>query len=187
MTLAEAKSRHDDLAAQLRHHDYLYYVQSKPGISDRDYDRLYRELVDLETQFPELVTPDSPTQRVSESPVKQFKPVQHRVSMLSLDNTYSQDEVRQFVARVQKIVPNEKLEWTVEPKVDGLAVNLTYENGKLVVGATRGDGTTGDDITSNLKTIRSIPLKFFQKRAGRPNALDSEPYLTSLKFVAKFT
>ncbi|MDB6056579.1 MAG: ligase, NAD-dependent [Verrucomicrobiales bacterium] len=158
MTLAEAKSRHDDLATQLRHHDHLYYVQSKPEISDRDYDRLYRELVDLETQFPELLTPDSPTQRVSESPIKAFKPVQHRVSMLSLDNTYSQEEVRQFVARVQRIVPNEKLEWTVEPKVDGLAVNLTYENGKLIVGATRGDGTIGDDITANLKTIRSIPL-----------------------------
>lgn len=167
MTLSQAKSRHDDLAAQLRHHDYLYYVQSKPEISDRDYDRLYRELVDLETQFPELITPDSPTQRVSESPIKAFKPVKHRVSMLSLDNTYSQDEVRQFVARVQRIVPNEKLEWTVEPKVDGLAVNLTYEDGKLSVGATRGDGTTGDDITSNLKTIRSIPLKFFQKHASK--------------------
>jgi DNA ligase (NAD+) len=167
MTLAQAKSRHDDLAAQLRHHDYLYYVQSRPEIGDRDYDKLYRELVDLETQFPELITPDSPTQRVSESPVKQFQPVQHRVKMLSLDNTYSQEEVRQFVARVQRIVPNEKLEWTVEPKVDGLAVNLTYENGKLVVGATRGDGTTGDDITTNLKTIRSIPLKFFQKHASK--------------------
>jgi DNA ligase (NAD+) len=167
MTLSQAKSRHDDLAAQLRHHDYQYYVLSKPEISDRDYDKLYRELVDLETQFPELVTPDSPTQRVSESPIKEFKPTQHRVSMLSLDNTYSQDEVRQFVARVQRIVPNEKLEWTVEPKVDGLAVNLTYENGKLTVGATRGDGTTGDDITSNLKTIRSIPLKFFAKQASK--------------------
>jgi len=171
MTLSQAKSRHDDLAAQLRHHDHLYYVQSKPEITDRDYDRLYRELVDLETQFPELITPDSPTQRVSESPIKAFKPVQHRVSMLSLDNTYSQDEVRQFVARVQRIVPNEKLEWTVEPKVDGLAVNLTYENGKLVVGATRGDGTTGDDITSNLKTIRSIPLKFSQKRDASHSAI----------------
>ncbi|MGZ5545152.1 MAG: NAD-dependent DNA ligase LigA, partial [Limisphaerales bacterium] len=179
MTLAQAKSRHDDLAAQLRHHDFLYYVESRPEITDRDYDRLYRELVDLETQFPELITPDSPTQRVSESPIKAFKPVRHRVSMLSLDNTYSQDEVRQFVARVQRIVPNEKLEWTVEPKVDGLAVNLTYENGKLVVGATRGDGTTGDDITANLKTIRSIPLKFFQKHVPRTQV--SSPSLPEVR------
>src|SRR4051812_31126371 len=125
MTLAEAKSRHDDLAAQLRHHDYLYYVQSKPELSDRDYDRMYRELVDLETQFPELITPDSPTQRVSESHIQAFKPVKHHVSMLSLDTTYSQDEVRQFVARVQRIGGNEKLEFKVEPMVDGLAVSLT--------------------------------------------------------------
>ena len=159
MTHADAKNRHEELVTQIRRHDYAYYVEAKPTISDQEYDRLYRELSDIEKQFPDLVSPDSPTQRVGGEPLKAFKPVQHLAPMLSLDNTYSQQEVRDFVARVQKIVPDEILEWTVEPKVDGVAVNLRYEDGKLICGATRGDGTTGDDITTNLKTIRSIPLK----------------------------
>ncbi|MBA4149859.1 MAG: NAD-dependent DNA ligase LigA [Verrucomicrobia bacterium] len=159
MTHADAKVRHEELVTQIRKHDYAYYIQAHPTISDPDYDRLYRELSDLENEFPDLVTPDSPTQRVGGEPLKAFKPVQHLAPMLSLDNTYSQQEVRDFVARVQKLVPDETLEWTVEPKVDGVAVNLRYEEGKLVCGATRGDGTTGDDITVNLKTIRSVPLK----------------------------
>ena len=160
MTLAEAKARHEELAAQIRRHDHSYYVLAQPAISDHEYDRIYRELVDLEKSFPALSTPDSPTQRVSGEPLKAFKPVQHLMPMLSLDNTYSQNEVREFVARVQRLIPNEELEWTVEPKVDGVAVNLRYEDGILTIGATRGDGTTGDDITANLKTIRSVPLKF---------------------------
>ncbi|MFN7141774.1 MAG: NAD-dependent DNA ligase LigA, partial [Limisphaerales bacterium] len=167
MTHADAKVRHEELVTQIRKHDYAYYVQAQPTISDPEYDRLYRELNDLEKQFPDLVTPDSPTQRVGGEPLKAFKPVQHLAPMLSLDNTYSQQEVRDFVARVQRLVPNETLEWTVEPKVDGVAVNLRYENGQLVVGATRGDGTTGDDITANLKTIRSIPLQFHQPKRSK--------------------
>jgi DNA ligase (NAD+) len=166
MTPGQAKARHDELAGEIRRHDYLYYVQARPAISDQEYDRLYRELADLEKEFPELCTPDSPTQRVGGEPVKAFQPVRHLSPMLSLDNTYSQDEVRDFLARVQRLVPDEKLEWTVEPKVDGLAVNLRYEEGRLTVGATRGDGTTGDDITANLKTIRSIPMKFYGKGAA---------------------
>jgi DNA ligase (NAD+) len=160
MTHADAKVRHEDLVTQIRKHDHAYYIEARPSISDQEYDRLYREVLDLEQQFPDLATPDSPTQRVGGEPLKAFKPVPHLAPMLSLDNTYSQQEVRDFVARVQKIVPHEKLEWTVEPKVDGVAVNLRYENGKLVCGATRGDGVTGDDITANLKTIRSVPLQF---------------------------
>jgi DNA ligase (NAD+) len=162
MTLSEAKARHEELAAEIRRHDHLYYVEARPVIGDQEYDRLYRQLADLEKEFPELATPESPTQRVGGEPVKAFQPVKHRKAMLSLDNTYSQDEVRSFLARVQRIVPDEKLEWTLEPKVDGLAVNLRYEDGRLTVGSTRGDGVTGDDITSNLKTIRSIPLRLFQ-------------------------
>src|SRR5438093_6646658 len=159
MTLSEAKSRHAQLIEEIRRHDHAYYVLAQPTISDFDYDRLYRELLDLEKQFPQLATPDSPSQRVGGRPLSEFKPAQHLVPMMSLDNTYSQDEVRQFVERVQKLLPNEKLDWCVEPKIDGVAVNLRYENGLFTVGATRGDGTTGDDITANLKTIRSIPLK----------------------------
>ena len=159
MTPAEAKKRHAQLVAEIRRHDRAYYVEAKPTISDRDYDRLYHELLDLEKQFPDLATPDSPSRRVGGEPLKEFKTVRHVVPMMSLENTYSQEEVRDFVKRVQKLLPDEKLEWVVEPKVDGVAVSLRYENGVFTTGATRGDGTTGDDITANLKTIRSVPLK----------------------------
>jgi DNA ligase (NAD+) len=158
MTFAQARARHAELATEIRQHDHAYYVEAKPVITDHDYDRVYRELIDLEKRFPELATPASPSQRVGGEPLSAFKPSQHLAPMMSLDNTYSQDEVRQFVERVQKLLPGEKLEWLVEPKVDGVAVNLRYEKGVFTVGATRGDGTTGDDITGNLKTIRSIPL-----------------------------
>src|SRR6185295_14085073 len=139
----------------LRRHDHAYYVLAQPTIGDREYDRIYHELLDLEKQFPELVTPDSPSQRVGGEPLKEFKPVRHLVPMLSLDNTYSQQELREFVNRVQRILPDEKLDWIVEPKVDGVAINLRYEKSGFSCGATRGDGATGDDITVNLKTIRS--------------------------------
>ena len=158
MTKAEAKSRHARLVEEIRRHDRAYYVEAKPVISDRDYDRLYHELLDLEKNFPELATADSPSQRVGGAPLSEFKSVRHAVPMMSLDNTYSQEEVRDFVKRVQKLLPNEKLEWVVEPKVDGVAISLRYENGVFATGATRGDGTTGDDVTANLKTIRSVPL-----------------------------
>jgi len=159
MTQAEARKRHAQLAAELRRHDHAYYIETKPLISDREYDRLYHELLDLEKAFPELVTPESLSQRVSGVPLKEFRPVKHLLPMLSLDNTYSQDEVRDFVKRVQKLMPGETLDWAVEPKVDGVAMSLRYENSRLSIGATRGDGTTGDDITTNLKTIRSVPLQ----------------------------
>jgi len=164
MTLPQAKARHDELTAELRRHDHLYYIEARPEISDQDYDRLYRQLIDLEKEFPELATPDSPTQRVGGEAVKAFQPARHLAPMLSLDNTYSEAEVRAFLQRVQRLAPDEKLTWTVEPKIDGLAVNLRYENGALSLGATRGDGMTGDDITSNLKTIRSIPLKLHRTK-----------------------
>src|SRR6476659_5844460 len=163
MTHAQAKARHGELAEEIQHHDYMYYVEAKPELSDREYDRLYHELLELEKQFPDLVTPDSPSQRVGGEPLKAFKPIQHLKPMLSLDNTYSQEELREFVNRVQRILPNEKLDWMVEPKVDGVAINLRYEKGIFTCGATRGDGTTGDDITTNLKTLRSIPPKLHGK------------------------
>ena len=166
MTLAQAKKEHEKVASEIRRHDHLYYVEARPSISDLEYDRLYRQLIELEEEHPELRTADSPTQRVGGEPVKSFHPEKHRVPMLSLDNTYSQGEVRSFVKRVQKLLPDETLTWILEPKVDGLAVNLRYEDGVLAVGATRGDGTTGDDITSNLKTIRSVPIKLRQPWEG---------------------
>jgi DNA ligase (NAD+) len=182
MTAAQAKTRHAELAAEIRRHDHLYYVQARPSISDQEYDRLYRELADLEKEFPELVTPESPTQRVGGQPVKSFAQVAHLQPMLSLDNTYSQAEVRSFLTRVQKLVPNQTLSWTVEPKIDGLAVSLRYENGLLSIGATRGDGTVGDNITTNLKTIRSLPLRLSHRGVPRLLEVRGEVYMTRAGF-----
>ena len=183
MTYDQAKARHAQLAEELRLHDHAYHVLAQPSISDRDYDRLYHELLDLEKEFPALVTPDSPSQRVGGTPLKEFKPVQHAVPMLSLDNTYSQQELRDFVARVQRILPNETLDWMVEPKVDGVAISLRYDNGSFTVGATRGDGSTGDDITPNLRTIRSIPQRLHGK-SKFPTLLEvrGEVFLTKTGF-----
>ena len=184
MTHAQAKARHAELAREIQGHDHAYYVEARPVISDFDYDRLYRELIDLEREFPDLTTADSPSQRVGGKPLSAFASSQHLAPMMSLDNTYSQEEVRAFVERVQKILPDEKLDWVVEPKVDGVAINLRYEHGVFTVGATRGDGTTGDDITANLKTIRSIPLRL---KAARdfPHVLEvrGEAYFTKDMFA----
>jgi len=171
MTLEQATARHAQLVEEIRQHDYAYYVLAQPTISDQEYDRLYHELLDLEKQFPQLITADSPTQRVGGVPLKEFKPVRHLQPMTSLDNTYSQEDLREFVARVQRLLPNEPLEWIVEPKIDGVAINLRYENGVFTSGATRGDGTTGDDITVNLRTIRSIPARV-RRRTGILPVLD---------------
>lgn len=163
MSAAAAKQRHATLAEEIRRHDHAYYVLAEPAISDPDYDRLYRELLDLEAAHPELTTADSPSQRVGGKPVSEFPEHRHAVPMMSLDNTYSFEELAEFLARVEKLLPEAELDWTIEPKIDGLAVSLRYENGILAVGATRGDGVSGDDITSNLKTIRSIPLRLTGK------------------------
>ena len=153
----QAAKKMEQLRNEIRRHDRLYYEEAAPAISDREYDRLYKELADLETQFPDLVTPDSPTQRVGGKPLKAFEQVPHLVPMLSLDNTYSEEEVKNFYARMQRLLPNEKIPVVIEPKVDGVAVSLIYENGRLRQAATRGDGTVGDDITQNIRTIRSVP------------------------------
>ena len=159
MTQAEvaAEERIVGLRAEIAEHNRRYYDEAAPTISDREYDRLYRELIDLETQFPKFVRPDSPTQRVGGAPLKAFSQITHRVPMLSLDNTYSEEEVGAFYRRMTKLLPNDKIPVVVEPKVDGVAVSLLYENGRLRYAATRGDGTTGDDITQNVRTIRSLP------------------------------
>jgi len=145
------------LRDEIRKHDRLYYDQAAPIISDREYDRLYKELVDLETQFPDLISPDSPTQRVGGRPLQAFEQVSHLIPMLSLDNTYSEGEVKNFYVRLQRLLPSEKIPVVIEPKVDGVAVSLVYENGRLRQAATRGDGNIGDNITQNIRTIRSVP------------------------------
>src|SRR5213592_4485371 len=152
-----AAKRMEQLRDEIRKHDRLYYEEAAPIISDREYDHLYKELIDLEMQFPDLITPDSPTQRVGGKPLKAFEQVSHLIPMLSLDNTYSEEEVKNFYARIQRLLPNEKIPAVIEPKVDGVAVSLIYENGKLRQAATRGDGNVGDNITQNIRTIRSVP------------------------------
>jgi DNA ligase (NAD+) len=165
----QAAKRAEQLREEIREHDRRYHEEAAPSISDRQYDRLYKELVDLETKFPNLVTLDSPTQRVGGKPLKAFGQIEHRVPMLSLDNTYSEEEVADFYARITKLLPKEKIPVVVEPKVDGVAVSLLYENGKLRHAATRGDGTVGDDITQNIRTIRSVPEKL---RGPAPKVLE---------------
>src|SRR5947199_1752767 len=166
---AHAAKRMEQLRDEIRRHDRLYYEDAAPIISDREYDRLYKELVDLETQFPDLVTPDSPTQRVGGKPLKAFEQVAHLIPMLSLDNTYSEEEVKNFYTRIQRLLPNEKIPVIIEPKVDGVAVSLIYENGRLRQAATRGDGNVGDNITQNIRTIRSVPARL---RGAAPKLLE---------------
>ncbi len=156
-TEASARKRIAQLREQIREHDRHYYEEAAPIISDREYDRLYKELVDLEAEFPQLVSPDSPTQRVGGKPLQAFAQIAHRMPMLSLDNTYSEEEVVNFYKRISRLLPDEKISVVIEPKIDGVAVSLLYENRRLRHAATRGDGSVGDDITQNIKTIRSIP------------------------------
>lgn len=158
----QAQSRLQELREQIRHHDSLYYVQSQPEISDAEYDRLFTELQKLEEQHPTLVTPDSPTQRVGGEPLDQFFKVKHDRPLLSLDSVLDVDDVLAFDARMRRELEVEQVEYTVEPKFDGLSIELVYENGIFVRGSTRGDGVTGEDVTSNLRTIRSLPLHLQQ-------------------------
>ncbi len=147
------------LRREIEEHNRRYYEEAAPTISDQAYDALYRELADLESAHPELLTPDSPTQRVGGRPLEEFAQIRHRVPMLSLDNTYSETEVAEFYQRVQKALPGRAVPVVIEPKVDGVAVSLFYEEGRLQYAATRGDGVVGDDITQNIRTIRSLPTR----------------------------
>lgn len=158
MNKNEVKKNIQKLRDELNYHNYKYYVENNPVISDYEYDMLLKKLEALESQFPDLITPDSPTQRVGGEPLKGFKTVEHKIPMLSLDNAYSYDELRDFDERVKKNIDS-AFEYMCEPKIDGVSIALIYEKGVFVRGATRGDGIKGDDVTANLKTIRSIPLR----------------------------
>src|SRR5688500_14590268 len=147
------------LREQINHHNHLYYTDARPEITDREFDKLLAELIELERANPELITPDSPTQRVGGDVQTELKPVKHAVPMMSIDNTYNEDEVRAFDERVRKnLGEDERIAYVLEPKIDGTSISLRYENGQLVLAATRGRGNVGDDVTVNARTIRSIPL-----------------------------
>jgi len=157
-----AELRIAELRTEIRRHDHLYYVLDCPEITDAEYDALYRELVKLEEEFPELVTPDSPTRRVGGAPLDRFEQVTHRIPMLSLGNAFTDSDIADFDARVKRVLglsAGEEITYVCEPKLDGLAVELVYENGVLAVGSTRGDGFVGENVTQNLKTVKSIPLR----------------------------
>jgi len=147
------------LRAEIERHDYLYYVLNRPEISDPEYDRLFRRLVELEEEHPELISPDSPTQRVGAPPAEGFAPVSHSVPMLSLANAFDEDELRDFDRRLHELLGARRIRYVAEPKLDGLSVELVYRDGIFVRGSTRGDGRVGEDVTANLRTIRSIPLR----------------------------
>jgi DNA ligase (NAD+) len=156
----QVEKRIEELRDKIREHDYKYFVLYEPTISDAEYDKLIKELEKLEEENPDLITPDSPTQRVGKDLTKIFKPVQHIIPMLSLANTYNADELYDFDRRVRDGLPsNEKVEYVVEFKIDGASVSLRYVDGYLKTAATRGDGFIGEEVTNNIKTISSVPLK----------------------------
>jgi len=161
------------LRAEIEHHNYLYYMQDEPAIPDAEYDKLFRELQALEAQHPELLSVDSPTRRVGGAPLKSFAEVQHSTPMLSLNNAFSDEEVRAFDARIREVLGVQTVEYAVEPKFDGLAINLSYRQGVFVQGATRGDGSTGEDVSENLRTVRAIPLRL-QDASGATIVTDIE-------------
>src|SRR6202041_3389769 len=170
-TTKDADKRIESLREGIRHHEYLYYVLDQPEISDADFDKLMRRLKDLETEHPELLTPDSPTQRVGGKPREGFVKVRHSSPMLSLDNTYNEDELRDWERRVHELTGRQEVDYVCELKLDGMSLALVYEDGKLARGITRGDGTVGEDVTLNVRTVRSIPLsipKEKRKQAGIP-------------------
>ncbi|MEO0162168.1 MAG: NAD-dependent DNA ligase LigA [candidate division WOR-3 bacterium] len=182
MKLEEAKKEIEKLRKEINYHNYRYYVLNQPVISDYEYDQLYKRLVELEKKFPELITPDSPTQRVGGEPLKEFKTVEHKIKMLSLDNTYSEEELLEFDRRVKKGL-GRTVKYEVTLKIDGVAVTLHYKDGKFVLGATRGDGIHGDDITQNIKTIKSVPLELLTDDPELKNIeVRGEVYLSKKNF-----
>src|SRR5438045_7049574 len=178
----DAIKRVTQLRSEIEEHNRRYYADAAPTISDREYDALYRELGDLEIRCPKLAVADSPTHSVVATPLKAVGQITHRVPMLSLDNTYSEEEVKDFYRRMERLLPNKKIPVVIEPKVDGVAVSLLYEKGELRYAATRGDGTVGDDITQNIRTIRAVPK---QLKGDVPAVLEvrGEAYLDKRGFV----
>src|SRR5688500_7049602 len=182
----ETHDAYERLKRTLERHDRLYYVEARPEISDRAYDALYKALLEAERAHPEWVTPDSPSQRVSETPLGGFATVRHSAPMLSLDNGYSLDELREFDARVKKALDSEVVDYVVELKIDGVAVVLRYEDGAFARGLTRGNGFEGDDVTQNLRTVRGLPLRLEPVPGARalPARLEvrGEVYLERARF-----
>lgn len=182
MNRHEAEARAALLRKEIDRHNRLYYVQAEPEISDQEFDALLRELQEIEAAHPELITPDSPTQRVGGAPIEGFQQIRHSVPMMSLDNTYSEEELTAFFIRLQKGLGRERIECVMEPKVDGVAVTIRYEDGVLKHAATRGDGQVGDDITVNVKTIKTLPLHL-PKQGPQTFEVRGEVFMTRKGFA----
>ena len=173
MVTETIKKRVEKLREEIEYHNYRYYVLDQPEISDAQYDRMMRELEKLEQEHPELRSPNSPTQRVGAPPLEAFEIVRHTLPMLSLANAFDENEARDFDKRVKKFLGSSAdVEYVVEPKLDGLAVELVYNQGHLAVGSTRGDGVNGENITQNLRTIKTIPLQLIRKEIPVPEKLE---------------
>jgi DNA ligase (NAD+) len=185
MDLQQASEKIQKLREQIEYHERKYYVDNDPQISDYEYDLLVKELQKLETRFPELIVPESPTQRVGEQPIEGFVSVEHRTPMLSLDNCYSVEELREFEDRVRRIIPEENIEWVAELKIDGLSISVLYRNGKFSQAVTRGDGLRGDDVSANVKTIKSLPLSITQKQETEVRGEVYLPFQSFLKLNEK--
>lgn len=182
LSKGEAQKRISELREELNRHNYLYYVLDQPEISDAEYDRLYKELLALEEQYPDLITADSPTQRVGGEVAAGFRTARHRVPLLSLNNAFNEQELRDFDQRIRRATGIENPAYVAELKIDGLTVALTYEDGILVQGATRGDGVTGEEITTNIKTIRTIPLRLWGNPSGQV-IVRGEVYMKRVDFA----
>src|SRR5579871_5267118 len=172
-----------ELRKVLNHHNYLYYVKAQPEITDREFDHLFEELKQLEKQHPELQTPDSPTQRVGGSPVKGFRAITHRIPMLSMEKSNNTDDLRDFDRRMHEALRGDKPTYVVELKIDGVSISLTYVRGILSVGATRGDGERGDDVTHNLRTMGEIPLRLATEEPPVLFEVRGEVYMTKAELV----
>ncbi|MHC4152760.1 MAG: NAD-dependent DNA ligase LigA, partial [Planctomycetota bacterium] len=181
--MSEVKERIEKLRNEIRRHDYLYYVENQPEITDSRYDKLFSELNALEQANPELIVPDSPTQRVSDRPLEGFENIRHSIPMLSIDNTYNADELKAFDERVAKGLGTKDYDYVVELKIDGLAISLRYEDGLLVTTATRGDGEVGDDVTSNIRTIKAIPLTLLSDNVPAMLEVRGEVYMPKTAFL----
>jgi DNA ligase (NAD+) len=183
--MSDDRQELEQLRREIAHHNVRYHVLDRPAISDAEYDSLFRRLLLLEQEHPEWISPDSPTQRVGATPAREFAQVVHRVPMLSLSNAYSEEELREFDQRMRALLDEEAIVYVAEPKLDGLSVELVYEHGLLTRGSTRGDGTTGEDVTANLRTIRSIPLRL-DPAGGDPALLEvrGEVYIEKGAFRA---
>src|SRR6266566_1403044 len=187
LTEAQAKAEHARLEAEIAAHDRRYYEEDAPTVSDAEYDKLRQRYGAIEARFPQLRTPASLTQRVGAAPSARFAKVRHAVPMLSLDNAFSEDDVRDFVGRIRRFLrlsDDDEIAFSVEPKIDGLSMSLRYENGALVTGATRGDGFEGEDVTANIRTIKEIPKKLKGKNLLAVCEIRGEVYMAKDDFLA---